>query len=73
MKGKVSYVIYLLILTICTTAPSFAQTGEQKVLEAKRERLQEEIKEINRLLFAERKEKGTVLDQMEALDNKINV
>ena len=33
----------------------------------------EEIKEINRLLFAERKEKGTVLDQMEALDNKINV
>lgn len=73
MKGKVSYVIYLLILTICTTVPSFAQTGEQKVLEAKRERLQEEIKEINRLLFAERKEKGTVLDQMEALDNKINV
>ncbi|MHA7863506.1 murein hydrolase activator EnvC family protein [Flagellimonas marinaquae] len=73
MKGKVSYVIYLLILTICTTVPLFAQTGEQKVLEAKRERLQEEIKEINRLLFAERKEKGTVLDQMEALDNKINV
>lgn len=25
------------------------------------------------MLFAERKEKGTVLDQMEALDNKINV
>ncbi|HKL91592.1 MAG TPA: hypothetical protein VJ880_10455, partial [Allomuricauda sp.] len=43
------------------------------MLEAKRERLQQEIKEINRLLFAERKEKGSVLDQMEALDNKINV
>ncbi|GAB4513817.1 MAG: peptidoglycan DD-metalloendopeptidase family protein [Allomuricauda sp.] len=73
MKDKISYVIYCLILTVLTSATSFAQTGEQKVLEAKRERLQEEIKEINRLLFAERKEKGTVLDQMEALDNKINV
>lgn len=73
MKGKISYLIYYTILTVLTSATSFAQTGEQKVLEAKRERLQEEIKEINRLLFAERKEKGTVLDQMEALDNKINV
>nr|WP_245812853.1 peptidoglycan DD-metalloendopeptidase family protein [Allomuricauda flava] len=50
-----------------------AQTGEQKALEAKRERLQQEIKEINRLLFAEKKEKGNVLDQMEALDKRINV
>lgn len=73
MKGKISYLIYYTILTVLTSVTSFAQTGEQKVLEAKRERLQEEIKEINRLLFAERKEKGTVLDQMEALDNKINV
>ncbi|WP_417935200.1 murein hydrolase activator EnvC family protein [Flagellimonas pacifica] len=50
-----------------------AQTSEQKSLEAKRERLQNEIKEINRLLFAEKKEKGNVLDQMEALDQRINV
>ncbi|WP_420603444.1 murein hydrolase activator EnvC family protein [Flagellimonas sp.] len=50
-----------------------AQTSEQKSLEAKRERLQNEIKEINRLLFAEKKEKGNVLDQMQALDQKINV
>lgn len=50
-----------------------AQTDEQKSLEAKREQLQQEILEINRLLFAERKEKGTVLDQMEVLDQKINV
>ncbi|WP_435624105.1 murein hydrolase activator EnvC family protein [Flagellimonas sp.] len=52
---------------------SYAQTGEQKALEAKRERLQKEIKEINRLLFAERREKGDIIDQMEALDKKINV
>ncbi|WP_425235210.1 murein hydrolase activator EnvC family protein [Ulvibacterium sp.] len=53
--------------------PTNAQTNEQKVLEAKRERLQNEIREINRLLFAEKKQRGTVLDQMEALDKKINV
>lgn len=52
---------------------TYAQTGEQKSLEVKRERLQKEITEINRLLFAKKKEKGTVLDQMEALDKKINV
>ncbi|RIV72822.1 murein hydrolase activator EnvC family protein [Flagellimonas aequoris] len=73
MKGRISYCFYFLILTIFISQNSFGQTSEQKSLEAKRERLQEEIKEINRLLFAERKEKGTVLDQMEALDNKINV
>lgn len=50
-----------------------AQTNEQKALEAKREQLQKEIKSINRLLFAEKKEKGNVLEQMEALEQKINV
>ncbi|MEE9361827.1 MAG: peptidoglycan DD-metalloendopeptidase family protein [Cellulophaga sp.] len=53
--------------------PMRAQTNEQKALENKRERLQKEIKEINRLLFAEKKEKGTVLDEMEALESRVNV
>jgi len=57
----------LILQTVC------AQTTEQKALEEKRERLQKEIKNINRLLFAEKKEAGSVLDQMEALDKKINV
>ncbi|RDY59868.1 murein hydrolase activator EnvC family protein [Flagellimonas nanhaiensis] len=73
MKCKASYLFYFLLLTLFVTTPLSAQTSEQKALEAKRARLQEEIKEINRLLFAERKEKGNVLDQMEALDHKINV
>ncbi len=73
MKNKFTYCFYLLMVTFLVSSSSFGQTSEQKALEAKRERLQEEIKEINRLLFAERKEKGTILDQMEALDNKINV
>ncbi|WP_228027958.1 murein hydrolase activator EnvC family protein [Costertonia aggregata] len=52
---------------------SLAQTNEQKALENKRERLQKEIREINRLLTSEKKEKGNVLDQMEGLNQKINV
>ena len=51
---------------------AFSQTGEQKQLEARKEQLENEIREINRLLFAERKQKGSVLDQMEALNQKIN-
>lgn len=73
MFNKYPYFIYLLIFTFFLSAPTQAQTSEQKALEAKRERLQQEIKEINRLLFAEKKEKGDVLDQMEALDKRINV
>ena len=52
---------------------AYAQTDEQKALETKRAQLQKEISEMNRMLFAERKQKGTVLDQMELLDQKINV
>ncbi len=66
---------YLLIVTaiLLFGLAGQAQTDEQKALEAKREQLQKEISEMNRLLFAERKQKGTVLDQMELLDQKINV
>ena len=63
----------LLFLLLVTTMACFGQTSEQKALEEKREQLQTEIRNINRLLFAEKKEKGNVLDQMEALDKKITV
>ncbi|TFG74351.1 MAG: peptidase M23, partial [Flavobacteriales bacterium] len=66
--------IYIaLFLLLFGASWSFAQTDEQKSLEAKRERLLKEITEINRLLFAETREKGNVLDQIEALDQKVNV
>ncbi len=67
------YKLLLLVLLVAPVISCFAQTSEQKALEEKRERLQSEIRDINRLLFAEKKEKGNVLDQMEALDKKINV
>tara|TARA_R110000782_G_scaffold15395_8_gene45129 strand:+ start:143 stop:1366 length:1224 start_codon:yes stop_codon:yes gene_type:complete len=71
MQFKLQY--GLLFLLLVTTMACFGQTSEQKALEEKREQLQSEIRNINRLLFAEKKEKGNVLDQMEALDKKITV
>ena len=66
------YACFIIVTLLCGTI-GHGQTNEQKSLEARRDKLQQEIKEINRLLFAERKEKGSVLEQMEALDKKINV
>ncbi|WP_297761747.1 peptidoglycan DD-metalloendopeptidase family protein [uncultured Muriicola sp.] len=74
MRAFFVYRILLLGIFISFAGTTLqAQTNEQKALEAKREQLQKEISEMNRLLFAERKQKGTVLDQMELLDQKINV
>lgn len=61
-----------LLFFLCLGLNAEAQTGEQKALEARKEQLENEIREINRLLFAEREQKGSVLDQMEALNQKIN-
>lgn len=63
----------LLVIFVLNGFLCFSQTNEQKNLEAKREQLQKEIESINKLLFAEKKQKGTILDQMEGLDQRINV
>ena len=74
MGSKHSYIVYfLLVMFVGIGNIAIAQTNEQKALESKREQLQKEISEINRLLFAEKKEKGNVLEQMETMDQKINV
>lgn len=70
---KTSRLFLLGMVVLFFSLISSAQTTEQKNLEAKREQLQKEIQQINKLLFAEKKEKGTVLDQMQALDKKISV
>ncbi|MEM8509098.1 MAG: peptidoglycan DD-metalloendopeptidase family protein [Bacteroidota bacterium] len=64
---------FLVLLILFSGTVSFAQSNEQKALEARRTALQKEIAEMNRLLSEEKKEKGNVLEQMEALDQKINV
>src|SRR5690606_1748951 len=74
MRSNPSYIVYFLFVTFFLVSHIImAQTNEQKALESKREQLQKEISEINRLLFAEKKERGNVLEQMEAMDQKINV
>ena len=64
--------LFLAGLALMLGLAVFGQNQEQQDLEAKKEQLENEIREINRLLFAEQKQKGSVLDQMEALDQKIN-
>lgn len=73
MTFKPILTFFLFGLLLMTSRVAYGQTNEQKALEEKREQLQSEIRDINRLLFAEKKEKGNVLDQMEALDKKISV
>ncbi len=73
MKTRPLHIFLTAVLIGLISFHSVAQTNEQKKLEAKRERLEQEIKEINRLLFAEKKQKGTILDQLEVLDQRINV
>ncbi len=73
MKFPAKYYLLAGLFVMISCHSGLAQSNEQKALEAKRERLQEEIKEINRLLFAEKKQKGTILDQLEVLDQRINV
>ncbi len=73
MKVLAKYYLIAGLLMMISGYSGLAQSNEQKALEAKRERLQEEIKEINRLLFAEKKQRGTILDQLEVLDQRINV
>ncbi|NER09871.1 Septal ring factor EnvC, activator of murein hydrolases AmiA and AmiB [Muriicola jejuensis] len=74
MRTFTAHRLFILFAFLAFSISSaWSQTNEQKALEAKREQLQREISEMNRLLFAERKQRGTVLDQLELLDQKINV
>jgi len=70
-KQYPAYILFVILALLGSNA--YGQTNEQKALETRREQLQKEIEDINRLLFAEKRQKGTVLDQMEVLDQKINV
>lgn len=74
MRHQKPYIVcFVLVVFLLLGNNLLAQTNEQKALESKREQLQKEISEINRLLFAEKKEKGNVLEQMEVMDHKINI
>lgn len=73
MRGSRLYTLVLIVFCTLAGNPMLAQPDGQEALEAKREQLQKEIEQINHLLFAQKEERGNVLDQMEALENKIRV
>ncbi len=73
MRYNSFYPAYLLLFFLLGGHSLIAQTNEQEALEARREQLQKEIEKINHLLFDQKEKRGNVLDQMEALDHKINV
>lgn len=71
---RFTYKTFLFFIVACfVSLSSFAQTQEQKELEEKRERLQDEIKQIHNLLSQKRKEKSNILTELEDLDQKIRV
>lgn len=72
MNRLQNFSILIPVLFLLTVGVLSAQTNEQKALERKRAQIQKDIREMNRLLFAETKEKGNVLDQMDGLEQKIN-
>ncbi|MDC6350567.1 peptidoglycan DD-metalloendopeptidase family protein [Zeaxanthinibacter sp. PT1] len=74
MRSRGSHLLKILIvLFTLLSLQSHAQSSEQKALEARRERLQKEIAEMNRLLTVQKKKKGNIVDQLESLDRKIVV
>lgn len=73
MKKLSKHSILLVLIAILFAAGLSAQTSQQKELEVKRAKIQKEIREINRLLSEKKEEKGNVLEQMDALDRKINM
>jgi len=73
MFAKTTYHLAFTLFFLLGSPIGLSQTSERRALEAKRTRLQKEIREYNRLLSQEKQQKGTILDQVEALDQKINM
>jgi len=73
MKLSSIYKSLFIVAALLCSSFALSQSSEQKALELKRARIQKEIQEINRLLLSEKKEKGNVIEQVEALDKKINM
>lgn len=66
------YRLYLILfISLLFTSALTAQSDKQKQLEAKRQAILQEIKQINSLLFKTRKEEKSVLSQVEDLNHRI--
>ncbi len=73
MCCRANFIVFFFIIFCFGGQAVFSQIDEQEALEAKREQLQKEIEQINHLLFDQKEKRGNVLEQMEALNQKIKV
>ncbi|WP_335966944.1 peptidoglycan DD-metalloendopeptidase family protein, partial [Galbibacter sp. PAP.153] len=71
--GKKHFFLIVFLTAFISLEGIYAQADEQKELEARKERLQEEIQQFNTLLSQKRKEKTNVLEDVEDLDHKIKI
>lgn len=73
IRYKHTNLLTVLLVIFLGLSTVYGQEAEKAALEAKRNRLKNEIKKINSLLTKEIKERRTVLDQVEEIDQKIRV
>ncbi|WP_033959639.1 murein hydrolase activator EnvC family protein [Psychroserpens jangbogonensis] len=72
MRNKPTYIILLLCLFLSIPLAN-AQSGKQKELEAKRQKYQNELKQINALLFSDKKKEKSLVSLVEDLSYKVRV
>ncbi len=73
IKIKKHIVLYLLFLSLFTIGTSFGQSKKQKQLEVQRQKVLREIREIHSLLSNTKKEKTSLLAQIENVNLKVKV
>jgi len=72
MRNKPTYIILLLCFFLSIPIAN-SQSNKQKELEAKRQKYQNELKQINALLFLDKKKEKSLVSLVENLSTKINV
>ena len=68
---RIKFFLTLLCCLVLATTSMHGQSKKQQELEAKRQAIMEEIKQINSLLFKTRGQQKSVLTQVEDLDQRI--
>ncbi|MGS2725645.1 murein hydrolase activator EnvC family protein [Psychroserpens sp. BH13MA-6] len=71
MRNKIFYIGFLFFLL--NSVSVVAQSAKQKALEAKRLKFQQELKQLNTLLFSDKKKEKSVVSLVEDLNSKISV
>ncbi|WP_224484328.1 murein hydrolase activator EnvC family protein [Robertkochia aurantiaca] len=65
--------IIVLFFCCCNLTLTYGQSDEKQELEAKKNRLEQEIRQINKLLSQQQKKRSNILEELEDLDQKVRV